>query len=103
MVFFNTLMTLIAEMKLMHGDELRIRYVGELHKPWSGVGHVIKIPDSILGLCYITLSCIAHLTVLFYFFPNEIIEMKNILFVFVCSCSKSTTNMVLNHEIKFLF
>jgi hypothetical protein len=37
-----------AEMKLMHGDELRLRYLGELHKPWSGVGHVIKIPDSIL-------------------------------------------------------
>ncbi|OWF39025.1 Regulator of nonsense transcripts 1 [Mizuhopecten yessoensis] len=34
------------EMKLMHGDELRIRYMGELHKPWSGVGHVIKIPDN---------------------------------------------------------
>ena len=34
------------EMKLMHGDELRLRYVGELHKPWSGVGHVIKIPDN---------------------------------------------------------
>lgn len=32
----------------MHGDELRLRYQGELHKPWSGVGHVIKIPDSIL-------------------------------------------------------
>lgn len=39
---------LSPEMKLMHGDELRIRYMGELHKPWSGVGHVIKIPDSIL-------------------------------------------------------
>lgn len=34
------------EMKLMHGDELRIRYMGELHKHWSGVGHVIKIPDN---------------------------------------------------------
>lgn len=34
------------EMKLMHGDELRLRYLGELHKPWSGVGHVIKIPDN---------------------------------------------------------
>lgn len=30
----------------MHGDELRLRYQGELHKPWSGVGHVIKIPDN---------------------------------------------------------
>ncbi|KAL4227542.1 ATP-dependent helicase NAM7 [Mactra antiquata] len=34
------------EMKLMHGDELRLRYMGELHKHWSGVGHVIKIPDN---------------------------------------------------------
>lgn len=34
------------DMKLMQGDELRLRYVGELHKPWSGVGHVIKIPDN---------------------------------------------------------
>ena len=32
----------------MHGDELRLRYLGDMHKPWSGVGHVIKIADSIL-------------------------------------------------------
>ena len=36
-------------MKLMHGDELRLRYLGDMHKPWSGVGHVIKIADSILA------------------------------------------------------
>ncbi|XP_065221727.1 regulator of nonsense transcripts 1-like isoform X2 [Planococcus citri] len=35
-----------GEMKLMHGDELRLRYMGEVNKPWSGVGHVIKIPDN---------------------------------------------------------
>ncbi|XP_022243255.1 regulator of nonsense transcripts 1-like isoform X3 [Limulus polyphemus] len=35
-----------TDMRLMHGDELRLRYLGELHKPWSGVGHVIKIPDN---------------------------------------------------------
>ncbi|XP_070541842.1 regulator of nonsense transcripts 1-like [Ptychodera flava] len=35
-----------GDLKLMHGDELRIRYLGELHKPWSGVGHVVKIPDN---------------------------------------------------------
>lgn len=33
-------------MRLMHGDELRLKYVGELHEPWSGVGHVIKLPDN---------------------------------------------------------
>ena len=35
-----------ADMRLMHGDELRLRYLGDVHKPWSGVGHVIKIPDN---------------------------------------------------------
>ena len=32
----------------MQGDELRLRYLGDLQEPWSGVGHVVKIPDSIL-------------------------------------------------------
>lgn len=30
----------------MQGDELRLKYQGELHKPWSGVGHVVKLPDN---------------------------------------------------------
>lgn len=33
-----------TDMRLMHGDELRLRYLGD--KMWSGVGHVIKIPDN---------------------------------------------------------
>ena len=39
-----------GEMRLMQGDELKLRYNGELHKPWSGEGHVIKIPNSILNI-----------------------------------------------------
>ncbi|CAG0921359.1 unnamed protein product, partial [Notodromas monacha] len=35
-----------GDMKLMHGDELRLRYVGDPSRSWSGVGHVIKIPDN---------------------------------------------------------
>ena len=34
------------EMRLMPGDELRLRYNGDGHKPWSGVGHVIKVPNN---------------------------------------------------------
>ena len=30
----------------MQGDELRLRYLGEIHKPWTGLGHVIKLPDN---------------------------------------------------------
>ena len=35
-----------GEVRLAVGDELRLKYVGELHKNWEGVGHVIKIPIS---------------------------------------------------------
>lgn len=35
-----------SDMRLMHGDELRLRYLGDSNKMWSGVGHVIKIPDN---------------------------------------------------------
>jgi regulator of nonsense transcripts 1 len=35
-----------GEVRLAVGDELRLRYNGELHKEWDGLGHVIKIPNS---------------------------------------------------------
>lgn len=44
-VFF-TLAKTDSDMKLMHGDELRLRYVGELYNSWSEIGHVIKVPDN---------------------------------------------------------
>jgi regulator of nonsense transcripts 1 len=36
----------MGEVKLAVGDELRLRYRGELHEPWGCDGHVIKIPNS---------------------------------------------------------
>lgn len=33
-----------GDMRLMHGDELRLRLNGE--NSWAGIGHVIKIPDN---------------------------------------------------------
>ncbi|KAF9028563.1 ATP dependent helicase [Hymenopellis radicata] len=36
-----------GEVRLAVGDELRLRYSGELHKAWEGVGHVIKIPNNV--------------------------------------------------------
>jgi len=35
-----------GDVRLMPGDELRLRYLGDLQKPWSGVGHVLKVPDN---------------------------------------------------------
>lgn len=37
-----------GEVRLAVGDELRLRYNGELHKEWDGLGHVTKIPNSSL-------------------------------------------------------
>lgn len=42
-------------MRLMQGDEICLRYKGDLAAPWKGIGHVIKVPDSILTtLCPLT-------------------------------------------------
>ncbi|TKY90469.1 hypothetical protein EX895_000467 [Sporisorium graminicola] len=36
-----------GEVRLAVGDELKLRYRGELAPPWEGVGHVIKIPNNV--------------------------------------------------------
>ncbi|KAI0345102.1 hypothetical protein BDW22DRAFT_997093 [Trametopsis cervina] len=36
-----------GEVRLAVGDELRLKYSGQLHKPWEGDGHVIKIPNNV--------------------------------------------------------
>jgi hypothetical protein len=38
-----------GEVRLAVGDELRLRYSGEMHKHWEGLGHVIKVPNSELS------------------------------------------------------
>ena len=34
-----------GEVRLAVGDELRLRYCGDTHRAWEGVGNVIKIPN----------------------------------------------------------
>ncbi|KAG8898911.1 hypothetical protein FRB99_007071 [Tulasnella sp. 403] len=36
-----------GEVRLAVGDELRLKYQGELRGPWEGTGHVIKVPNNI--------------------------------------------------------
>ena len=35
-----------GEIRLATGDEIVLKYNGELHAPWEGLGPVIKIPNS---------------------------------------------------------
>ncbi|XP_061409775.1 regulator of nonsense transcripts 1 isoform X1 [Lethenteron reissneri] len=44
--FFSLPKTDSADMRLMQGDEICLRYKGELAAPWKGIGHVIKVPDN---------------------------------------------------------
>src|SRR5688572_15337558 len=55
-----------SEVRLAIGDELRLRYRGELRSPWEDVGHVIKIPNSKLNrnfFFFLLISWVNH----FYF------------------------------------
>ena len=52
-----------GEVRLAVGDELRLRYQGEMHKPWEGVGHVTKIPNS--KSVWFSFSCL---------FPNNFLQ-----------------------------
>lgn len=36
----------VGDVKLAIGDELLLKYQGELRKPWEGAGYVIKIPNA---------------------------------------------------------
>ena len=41
-------------MRLMQGDELSLKYLGGFRPPWEGIGHVIKVPNSILSLSIVS-------------------------------------------------
>ncbi|KAF5702705.1 regulator-nonsense transcripts 1 [Fusarium globosum] len=46
LVSFNLHKIESGDVKLAVGDEMRLRYKGELRSPWEGVGYVIKIPNN---------------------------------------------------------
>ncbi|XP_040597987.1 regulator of nonsense transcripts 1 isoform X3 [Mesocricetus auratus] len=37
----------LRDMRLMQGDEICLRYKGDLAPLWKGIGHVIKVPDNL--------------------------------------------------------
>ncbi|KAF0047111.1 hypothetical protein F2P81_000744 [Scophthalmus maximus] len=45
-IAYFTLPKTDSDMRLMQGDEICLRYKGDLAPPWKGIGHVIKVPDS---------------------------------------------------------
>ncbi|KAG7275267.1 hypothetical protein CRUP_034994 [Coryphaenoides rupestris] len=44
--YFSLPKTDSGDMRLMQGDEICLRYKGEMAPLWKGIGHVIKVPDS---------------------------------------------------------
>lgn len=56
-------------MRLMQGDEICLRYKGDLAPLWKGIGHVIKVPDSILYLVNMCRSGVLGLAVYMALIP----------------------------------
>ncbi|XP_029498168.1 regulator of nonsense transcripts 1-like [Oncorhynchus nerka] len=44
--YFSLPKTDSGDMRLMQGDEICLRYKGDLAPLWKGIGHVIKVPDN---------------------------------------------------------
>ncbi|GAA5978371.1 hypothetical protein JCM10908_004330 [Rhodotorula pacifica] len=47
LAWFNLPKLESGEVRLAVGDELRLRYHGELHKAWDALGHVVKVPNNV--------------------------------------------------------
>lgn len=57
---------LTPDMRLMQGDEICLRYKGDLAPLWKGIGHVIKVPDSILCTADMICFLMLHSSVALY-------------------------------------
>lgn len=74
-----------VDMRLMQGDELRLRYLGGLRQPWEGIGHVTKVPNSIL-----LISVIIHVSTHAYHVSthaNHVLVCSFSVYTFQCKSS----------------
>lgn len=65
-----------GEVRLAVGDELRLRYNGEMHKHWEGLGHVIKVPNSGLLLLLANLSSSLTISILIDISDEIALELR---------------------------
>lgn len=76
-----------GEIKLFHGDELELRYTGDLRDEWREVGHIIKIPDNFgeeVGLelkrkCKAPTEVTTNFSVLFLWKGTAVTRKKKVL------------------------
>ncbi|XP_063694944.1 regulator of nonsense transcripts 1-like isoform X1 [Bolinopsis microptera] len=100
-----------GEMRIMQGDELRLRYCGDLRKPWTDEGHVIKIPNSfgeevgleLKGMTDVPTECTRNFSVDFVWKPTSFDRMLTSLKTFAVdetSVSGFLYHRLLGHEIE---
>lgn len=76
-----------GEIKLFHGDELELRYTGDLRDEWREIGHIIKIPDNFgeeVGLelkrkCKAPTEVTTNFSVLFLWKGTAVTRKKKVL------------------------
>jgi len=99
-----------GDVRLMPGDELRLRYLGDMQKPWSGVGHVLKVADNFGDECCIELksnqgaptNCTSNFVVDFVWKSTSFDRMQTALKKFAVddsSVSAYIYHRLLGHEV----
>ena len=95
----------------MVGDELRLRYIGELRKPWEGIGHVIKLAGTMGDEIAVELrdsvgvpvECTLNFTVDFVWKATSYDRMQNALKTFAVdesSVSGYIYHRLLGHDVE---
>eukprot|EP00124_Ichthyophonus_hoferi_P000001 Ihof_evm1s1 gene=Ihof_evmTU1s1 len=104
-------MTSRDELRIMAGDELKLRYTGEMHRPWEGVGHVVKVPSNFgeeVGLelrsnAGVPIECTHNFSVDFVWKSTSYDRMQNALKTFAVddtSASAYIYHRLLGHEVE---
>eukprot|EP00842_Homolaphlyctis_polyrhiza_P005252 jgi/Hompol1/5728/HPOL_004656-RA len=101
----------LGEIRLAVGDELVLKYSGELHAPWSHAGNVIKIPNSVsdeVGLelrhdDHAPVDCTHNFSVDFVWKPTSFDRMQNAMKTFAVdetSVSPYLYHRLLGHDVE---
>ena len=84
-----------CEVKL--GDQLRLRYLENIRKPWSGIGHVIKLPEYLgdeVGIQFkgqgAPISCHSNFAIDFLWKSTRYVDVSS-YFLVNTSCSLALT------------
>ncbi|KAI8911693.1 RNA helicase-domain-containing protein [Gorgonomyces haynaldii] len=108
--YFNLSKIELGDVRLVVGDELLLKYKGELHPYWECTGHVIKIPDNVSDEVAVELirdektpvECTLNFSVEFVWKSTSYDRMQQALKIFAVNetaISNYLYHKILGHEV----